>query len=71
MTRLYETALADLKEAQAELADIQAMSEEEACYIYNVDSKAEIVKIVNEDIEALEREVDYLTPEVYEPEYDY
>ena len=39
--------------------------------IYNVDSKSEIVKIISEDIEALEREVEYLTPEIYEPEYDY
>jgi len=47
------------------------IGEEEACYIYNVDSKSEIVKIISEDIEALEREVEYLTPKIYEPEYDY
>lgn len=71
MARNYETALAELEATEVELAEIEAMTEEETCYIYNVDSKAEIVKIVNEDIESLEREVDYLTPEVYEPEYDY
>jgi hypothetical protein len=29
------------------------------------------VKSISEDIEALEKEVEYLTPEIYEPEYDY
>lgn len=70
MARLYETALAELNEAQAELAEIEAMSDEQACYIYNVESKAEIVKILSEEIESLQTEVDYLTPEVYEPEYN-
>lgn len=71
MARNYETALAELNSSNAELAEIEAMTDEKACYIYNVDSKSEIVKIISEDIEALEREVEYLTPEVYEPEYDY
>lgn len=70
MARLYETALAEFNEAQAELAEIEAMSEAEACYLYNVESKAEIVKILSEEIESLQTEVDYLTPEVYEPEYN-
>lgn len=70
MARLYETALAELNEAQAELAEIEAMSEAEACYLYNVDFKSEIVKILSEEIESLQTEVDYLTPEVYEPEYN-
>lgn len=70
MARLYETALTELNEAQAELAEIEAMSEAEACYRYNVESKAEIVKILSEEIESLQTEVDYLTPEVYEPEYN-
>lgn len=71
MARNYETALAELNSSNAELAEIEAMTDEKACYIYNVDSKSEIVKIISEDIEALEREVEYLTPEIYEPEYDY
>lgn len=70
MARLYETALAERNEAQAELAEIEAMSDEQACYIYNVESKAEIVKILSEEIESLQTEVDYLIPEVYEPEYN-
>lgn len=71
MARIYETALAELNSSKAELAEIEAMTDEKACYIYNVDSKSEIVKILSEDIEALKREVEYLTPEIYEPEYDY
>ena len=71
MARSYETALAELENARVELEALSTISNEKACYIYNVDSKAEIVKILSEDIEALEREVDYLTPEIYEPEYDY
>ena len=71
MARSYETALAELENARVELEALNMISEEEACYIYNVDSKSEIVKIISEDIEALEREVEYLTPKIYEPEYDY
>lgn len=71
MTRLYETALADLECSKAELKEIEAMTDEQACYIYNVDSKSDIVKILSEDIESLEREVEDITPEIYEPEYTY
>lgn len=71
MARFYETALAEYESSKIELAEIEAMTDEQACYIYNVDSKSEIVKIISEGIEALEREVEYLTPEIYEPEYDY
>ena len=71
MARSYETALAELENARVELEALNMICEEEACYIYNVDSKSEIVKIISEDIEALEREVEYLTPKIYEPEYDY
>ena len=70
MARSYETALAELENARVELEALNTISEEEACYIYNVDSKSEIVKIISEDI-ALKREVEYFTPEIYEPEYDY
>ena len=71
MARSYETALAELENARVELEALNMIGEEEAWYIYNVDSKSEIVKIISEDIEALEREVEYLTPKIYEPEYDY
>lgn len=59
------------RKTRVELEALNMIGEEEACYIYNVDSKSEIVKIISEDIEALEREVEYLTPKIYEPEYDY
>ena len=71
MARSYETALAELENARVELEALNTISEEEAYYIYNVDSESEIVKILSEEIEVLEREVEYLTPEIYEPEYDY
>lgn len=71
MARFYETALAELERSKIELTEIEAMTEEKACYIYNVDSKSDIVKILSEDIESLEREVENLTPKIYEPEYDY
>lgn len=71
MARFYETALAELERSKIELAEIEAMTDEKACYIYNVDSKSDIVKILSEDIESLEREVENLTPEICEPEYDY
>lgn len=69
MARNYETALAELNSSKAELAEIKAITDEKACYIYNVDSKSEIVKILSEEIESLEREVEYLTPEIYEYNY--
>ena len=67
MARSYETALAELENKRGELEALSTISEEEVCYVYNVDSKSEIVKIISEDIEALEREVEYLTPKIYEP----
>ena len=63
MAHLYETALAELHEAQAELADIQAMNEEVACYIYNVDSKAEAENRLKEIIAMLETETNNLAPD--------
>lgn len=60
MARNCETALAELNSSKVELAEIEAMTDEKACYIYNVDSKSEIVKNLSEDIEALEREIEYL-----------
>ena len=57
MARSYETALAELENKRGELEALSTISEEEVCYIYNVDSKSEIVKILSD-----EREVEYLTP---------
>lgn len=69
MARIYEQVKEELTDTREELAAVEAMSEAEACYRYNVNSKAEIAQILNEEIESLEKEVDYLTPEVYEYEY--
>lgn len=71
MARNYETVHAELENSKAELAKVEAMTEEEVCYIYNVDYKSEIVNEISEDIASLEKEVEPITPEVYEPEYDY
>jgi len=62
MARNYETALAELDGLKAELAEIEAMTDEEACYKYNVDSKSDIVDEKTEEIAYLKKEVDYLTP---------
>lgn len=63
MAQPYEIVLADLNEARAELADIQAMTEAEACSIYNVDSKAEIENRLNEIIAILEADAKNLAPD--------
>jgi len=62
MARNYETALAELDGLKAELAEIEAMTDEEACYKYNVDSKSDIVDEKTEEIAYLKKEVDYLPP---------
>lgn len=71
MARFYETALAELDKMREEFSSLTSMSDEKACYLYNVDSKTEIENMLREEIEALEKEVEYLTPIVYEPEYNY
>ena len=62
MARSYETALAELENKRGELEALSTISEEEVCYVYNVDSKSEILKILSDQIETLEIEVEYLTP---------
>ena len=49
MARNYETASIELENTRQELAAIETMTDEKACYIYNVDSKSEIVKIISEE----------------------
>lgn len=71
MARIYEQVKEELTDTREELEQVLSMSETEACYRYNVNSKAEIVQMLNEEIESLEREVVDLAPEVYEPEYEY
>lgn len=70
MARTYETSLEELQDTREEFALLEAMTEAEACYRYNTDSKAEILRILLEEIESLEREVEYLmSEEDYEPAY--
>lgn len=69
MARIYEQVKEELTDTREELVAVEAMSEAEACYRYNVNSKAEIVAILSEEIESLKREVVDLAPEVYEYEY--
>lgn len=62
MAHIYEQALEELNDTREELEAAEAMSEGEACDLYNVDYKIEIVNALNEEIESLEREVESLTP---------
>lgn len=71
MARNYETAVAELASARQELAAVKVVTDENACNIYNVDCKSEIIRMISEDIEYLKKEVEYLTNEVYEPEFNY
>lgn len=41
MARIYEQALEELTDTKEELKAVEAMSETEACNLYNVDSKTE------------------------------
>lgn len=63
MARTYETALVELNNVKVELEALSTISEAEACYIYNVDSKAEIIEAMNEDIAYYEAEVERLMPD--------
>lgn len=63
MARLYETVQLELENARQELVEVEAMSEKEVCYKHDVDSIAEAIKIINEEISSLERESEYLMPD--------
>lgn len=71
MTRDFETARIELEDLLCELAEVEALADEEAVSRYNVDSKAEILRIFSEEVASLRGEVDYLAPAALEPEYDY
>lgn len=51
----YEDFLARQRESDlnAELAELEAMSEEDACALYNVDSKAEASIYIRENYESI------------------
>lgn len=65
MTRNYETTLVKLNNAKQELAAIEAMTDEQVCYTYNVDSKADKLIEVSEDIEYYTKEVERLAPDTF------
>lgn len=58
----YDNKRNELRAKQAELDDIYAMSEEAACRLYNVDTKDEIITMVEEVIAQLYDEVEALEP---------
>lgn len=62
MARSYETALAELNNARQELAEIEAMTDEQVCYTYKVDSKTDKMIEVSEDIEYFTKEAERLAP---------
>ena len=54
MSRLKDKAAA----LEMELADLYAMSEEAACFRYNVDYKDEAIAMINEDLIEIYNELD-------------
>ena len=54
----------ELEKAENELKAIETMTEGEVCDMYNVDSKNEATKLINEDLlvlnDALQNEIDRL-----------
>ena len=54
----------ELEKAENELKAIETMTEGEVCDMYNVDSKNEAIKLINEDLlvlnDALQNEIDRL-----------
>ena len=43
----------ELEKAENELKDIETMTEDEVCEIYFVDSKAEAIKLIEEELASL------------------
>lgn len=58
MNSIIDTLRRELKELNAELSDIYDLSEEAACECYNVDRKAEIIEIMNDEIKAKSAELE-------------
>ena len=54
----------ELEKAENELKAIETMTDGEVCDMYNVDSKNEAIKLINEDLlvlnDALQNEIDRL-----------
>jgi hypothetical protein len=45
-----------------------AMSDVDVCRMYNVDSKSDIIEILKNEIETLEKYIDFNVPDLYEEE---
>lgn len=58
MNRL-EQLRREFRELGAELEDIYTMSEEAACFRYNVDSKEEIIQMLKEKEQSLIEQIEY------------
>lgn len=71
MSRFYADALAELESLRVELSEIEAAADEDVCRLYRVDRKPEIVQLIAEEIESLEREVEYLAPATFEVACNY
>jgi hypothetical protein len=52
-----------LRELNTELEDVYTMSEEAACFRYNVTYKEEVIILINEEIEAVAAQLDELDNE--------
>lgn len=48
-----------LRELEAEIEDVYTMSEEAACFRYNVDNKEEIVQRLKEEEQSLIEQIEY------------
>ena len=52
MNRL-DALYCEIADAEAELKDLETMSEQVACSMYNVDYKVEAIALINEDLVVL------------------
>ena len=48
----------DIQDADLDLEEIATMTDKEVCTAYNVDYRAEIIQMINEDKEALLKELE-------------
>lgn len=70
MSSIIDTLRHELKELNAELDDIYAMSEEAACECYNVECKTEVIELMNDKIQWKNDELEKLEPDVVDEDED-
>lgn len=56
-----------IEEVELELADLYSMSEEAACFRYNVDEKSEAIIAIHEELTELYKRLDKLQEEEVDP----